>query len=130
MIAGRTPGERVHVVEVTEGGWVKIMREQHTDAWYAWGNFNAAQTDTVIVPAPGVGLALYVTDILFTTDTLMDLFLESGAVIIVPPVYLAAQGGWSGQFQTPIRWPTNTAITLTSSAIGNHSVKIMGYTQP
>jgi hypothetical protein len=120
-------GDAVRVLCDLVGG---IVRGYHPGAWVEDGNWAAAQTDTTVRAAPGAGLALYVTDIIFSTDTAMNFFLESGATTIVPQIYCAANGGWSGHFQTPIRWPTATAITITSSAAGNHSILIMGYTAP
>jgi hypothetical protein len=120
-------GDVVRLLADSVGG---LVRGHRADAWSANDNYAIAQTDTVVKAAPGAGLALYVTDILFSTDTAMNIFLEAGAVIMTPAVYLAVNGGWSAHFQTPIRWTTATAITITSSAAGNHSVLILGYTAP
>lgn len=120
-------GEAVRQLSDSVGGTVKGHR---ADAWTANGNYAAAQTDTEVKAQPGANLYLYVTDILFTTEGANNIFLESAAATMVPVVYLAANGGWTGHFQTPIRWPVNTAITITSSAAVNHSVLINGYTAP
>jgi hypothetical protein len=120
-------GDAVRLLTDNVGG---VVRGHRADAWNANANYAAAQTDAIVKAAPGANLALYVTDILFSTDTAMNIFLEAAAAIITPKVYLAANGGWSAHFQTPVRWTTNTAITITSSAAGNHSVLILGYTAP
>ncbi len=120
-------GEAVRQLSDSVGGTVRGHR---ADAWSANANYGAAQTDAEVKATPGANLYLYVTDILFTTEGANNIFLESAAATIVPTVYLAANGGWTGHFQTPIRWPVNTAITITSSAAVNHSVLISGYTAP
>jgi hypothetical protein len=124
---GVDDGDAVRMLCDLIGG---VVKGYHPGGWTAQANYSTAQTDASVKAAPGAGLSLYVTDILFSTDTAMNFFLESSSTTYVPKVYLAANGGWSAHFQTPIKWPANTAITITSSAAGNHSIMINGYTAP
>lgn len=103
----------------------------HPNLWTANNNFAGAQTDTSIKAAPGEGLSLYITDVILTTDTAMNIQLEDGDdADVIPPLYFAANGGASMNFQTAIRLTANRSLTITSSAGGNHSVLVNGYIAP
>ncbi|MEE8307076.1 MAG: hypothetical protein V3R81_07405, partial [Gammaproteobacteria bacterium] len=107
-----------------------LVNTNHPNNWYATGNWSTAQTDVSVKAAPGANLHLYITDIILSTDTAMNIRLEHGTTDVIPPMYLAATGGLAMPINTPIRLPAATALTLTSSAAGNHSVFVSGYTAP
>ncbi len=91
-------------------------------------NYSAAQTDKAVWE-PTSGKRIVLTGVLFSTDTQMNIKLEQGETLVVPPVYLAANGGavvsggdwpiWVGE--------ADQALSLTSSASGNHSCMLYGY---
>lgn len=108
----------------------QYVETAHPNYWHATANASTAQTDATVRAAPGAGLKLYITDVILTTDTAMNIELEHGTTDVIPPTYFAANGGMTTNFRTPIACAANTALTWTSSAAGNHSVLVVGYTAP
>lgn len=106
----------------------QFVETAHPNLWQAMGLYSTAQTDVSVKAAPGAGLSLYITDIVVSTDTAMSVFFEQSTTKVYGTLYLAANGGASSHFRTPIKLPANTALTFTSSATGNHSVTVNGYT--
>lgn len=92
---------------------------------------SAAQTDLSVHAAPGVGLSLYVTDIIISKDaaTAMNVFFEEGAAKVLGPYYLEAVAGrgLAIQFRTPKKITANTALTVTTSAAIAHTIDVTGY---
>ena len=99
--------------------------------WDYHFNGSAAQTDTTVHAAPGAGLSLYVTDIVFSSGaaTAINLFFEEGASTVLGPWYLEATAGrgMSVHFGTPKKITANTALTMTTSAAIAHSVDVTGF---
>ncbi len=91
-------------------------------------NYAAAQTDAVIW-TPTSGKRIVLMGAFFSTDTAMNIQLESALEDIIPPTYLAANGGAvvAGGGECPL-WigAEDATLTITSSASGNHSVKVWG----
>jgi len=121
-------GDRAHFR--TDRNRRQLVSQMHPNFWRVTGNYSAAQTDTSIKSAPGAGLSLYVTDVVLSTDTAMNMELEEGSTDVIAPMYFAANGGAALHFQTPLKLTANTALTFTSSAAGNHSVIVSGFTAP
>jgi len=91
------------------------------------GNYAAAQTDTVVW-TPVAGKSIVLTGVLLSTDTAMNIEIESGATDVIPPCYFAANGGAVIKGHGPIwRGAADATLTITSSAAGNHSVLLFGY---
>lgn len=92
------------------------------------GNYATAQTDTAIW-TPVSGKRIVLVGVVFSTDTAMNMKVETGTTSIIPPMYMAANGGAviSGG-DAPI-WigDKDATLTITSSASGNHSVLLYGY---
>lgn len=107
-----------------------VVKGHRADSFHAAAEYTTAQTATEIQAAPGASLKLYVTDVVLSTDTAMTMSLDSGATLVIPNKYFAANGGMATHFQTPIECPANTSLTFTSSAAGNHSVQVEGYIAP
>lgn len=99
--------------------------------WSYHSDGSAALTDASVHAAPGVGLALYVTDIIVGKDaaTAMNIFFEEGASKVLGPWYLEAVAGrgLAIHFQTPKKITANTALTVTTSAAIAHSVDVTGF---
>ena len=76
---------------------------------------------------PASGKKFVITDIIASADTAMTLTFADGVTTIIE-VYLAANGGFVSNFQTPIESTTaNNNLTITASAAGNVSVTVTGY---
>jgi hypothetical protein len=105
-------------VDLAGHGWTPVRKT---------GNYNAAQTDTVIW-APAAGKAIVLLGVLLSTDTAMSMQLESSNVDVIPPCYFAANGGAVISGGGPV-WEgaADATLDLTSSAAGNHSVLLWGY---
>lgn len=92
---------------------------------------SSALTDATVHAAPGAGLSIYVTDIVFSAGaaTAINAFLEEGASTVLGPYYLEAVAGrgMALHFQTPKKITANTALTITTSAAIAHSVDITGF---
>ena len=99
--------------------------------WSYHENSSSALTDASVQAAPGVGLSLYVTDIVCSTGaaTALNVFLEEGATTVLGPWYLEAVAGrgLAIHFLTPKKITANTALTITTSAAIAHGIDITGF---
>ncbi len=103
-----------------------------TTPWHNNNNYAAQQTDTEIQATPGAGLSLYITDITISTDTAMNIQLvrnTAASTAIYGPFYFSATGGLAKPFATPIILPANENLGITTSAAGNVTVSVQGFTQ-
>ena len=102
-----------------------------SNRWSYHANGSTALTDAEVQAAPGAGLSVYITDIVFSSGaaTAINLFIEEGSTTKLGPYYLEAVAGRSIhiRFQTPKKHTANTAVTVTTSAAIAHSVDITGY---
>ena len=100
--------------------------------WNYHENSSSALTDASVHAAPGVGLSLYVTDIVCSTGaaTAFNVFFEEGASTVLGPYYLEAVAGRGVglHFQTPKKITANTALTITTSAAIAHGIDVTGFT--
>lgn len=108
-----------------------FVRPHGPQVWSYHSNGSTALTDASVHAAPGAGLSIYVTDIVFSSGaaTAINAFLEEGATTVLGPYYLEAVAGRgvSLHFQTPKKITANTALTITTSAAIAHSVDITGF---
>lgn len=109
-------------------------RRDHVNNWSYHENSSSALTDAVVQAAPGVGLSLYVTDIIVSTGaaTAFNLFFEEGVTTVLGPYYLEAIAGRGLviSFATPKKITANTALTVTTSAAIAHAIDITGFIAP
>lgn len=95
---------------------------------------STVQTDGSIHAAPGAGLSLYVTDIIFSIGvaTASSIFFEEGASTVLGPWYLEAIAGrgMALHFQTPFKVTANTALTVTNTGATTYSILVLGFTAP
>ena len=85
------------------------------------------------IGTPGAGLRLYITDIVMSTDTAMNIKLVENTatpVIIAGPYNFAANGGIVISLKTPIVVTAATNLGFTSSTAGEHTVTVSGYIAP
>ena len=125
-----TDGDAVrHAVDLDGTSYVHPHGPQ---TWSYHENSSAALTDTSVHAAPGVGLSLYVTDIICSTGaaTALNIFFEEGVTTVLGPYYLEAVAGRgiALHLQTPKKITANTALTVTTSAAIAHGIDITGYT--
>lgn len=92
----------------------------------------AVTTDGTVHAAPGAGLSLYVTDIVFSIGaaTASSIFLEESTTKVLGPYYLEAVAGRSLhiRFATPKKITANTALLVTNTGSISFSVDITGFT--
>ena len=100
--------------------------------WSYHENSSSALTDASVHAAPGLGLSLYVTDIVCSTGaaTALNIFFEESTTTVLGPYYLEAVAGrgLALHFQTPKKVTANTALTVTTSAAIAHSIDVTGFT--
>ena len=84
-----------------------------------------AQTDEVLVAAPGDGFRICLTDIAINPTADGNLTLEHGSTALVL-TYAQTNELLVWNLNTPLMGQNNTALTITSSA-GNVSVNLSGY---
>ena len=110
----------------------QFVETTHPNYWTAHVDYASAQTNATIKAAAGVGLKLYLTDIIISNGatagniTLLD---GSGGTVLIE-IYPATNGGMSANLQTPIGLTANTLLAITSTTVTTHSVMISGYIAP
>jgi len=110
----------------------QYVETTHPNYWSVSADYASAQTNTSIKAAPGVGLKLYITDVIISNGatagnvTLLD---GSGGTVKLE-IYPGVNGGLAHPFRTPIALTANTALCITSTTVTTHSVTICGYTAP
>ncbi len=98
---------------------IQFVRTDNPRAGHKHLDGSTAYTDESLVAAPGSGLQIIITNIIFGSNaaTAINFFLEEGSTKIFGPYALEAVAG-RGFCSGPIRLPItpNTAVTLTTSA--------------
>lgn len=138
-IADSAPGTRAG----TDGDAVKLasadgaifVAGRGPQSWQTrLASTSTVQTDGSIHSAPGSGLSLYVTDIIFSIGvaTASSIFFEEGASTVLGPWYLEAIAGrgMALHFQTPFKVTANTALTVTNTGATTYSILVLGFTAP
>lgn len=94
----------------------------------------AVTTDGTVQSAPGAGLSVYITDVIFSIGaaTASSIFLEESTTKIIGPIYLEAIAGRTVhvRFATPKKCTANTAILVTNTGSITFSVDILGFIAP
>jgi len=103
----------------SDRGYIAYTPENHTVR-------STDATGGVTLWSATTGKSHYITDIIVSVDTAMTVSIKDGTDIILE-VYLAANGGFIMNFQTPLKGSVNTALNVTTSAAGNVSVTVTGY---
>ena len=132
---GTTPGEVSAEDDVVRATFDPNRRlyvnTQHAQYWSYHSDGSLALTDDSVQGAPGVGKAVFITDIVVGKDaaTAMNIFFEEATTKKLGPYYLEAVAGRgiSIHFQTPKAFTANTAVTVTTSAAIAHSVDVLGF---
>lgn len=92
------------------------------------GNYSEAQTDEVVW-TPESGKRIVLIGATISTDTAMNVQIESANVDVIPPLYFGENGGAVTSGGDCPLWigGADATLTLTSSATGNHSFLLWGY---
>ena len=124
-------GSKIATFVDTGDGHVQRVVIAGPDEWVANDNQSTAQTDTALQAAPGASLSLYVSSVVMSTDTAMNIKLiedTAGAATVAGPYHFAANGGLAFTFTPAIKLTANKNLGYTSTEAGNHTVTVTGYT--
>lgn len=97
--------------------------------WSVSVDYAAAQTNTTIKAALGLGLSIYITDIFVSNGatagniTLLD---GSGGSVLFE-FYPGVNGGCDRNLKTPIILSDNTLLAITSTTVTTHSITVGGF---
>ena len=99
----------------------------------ATANYAAVTTNAELVAAPGAGVSIYLTDLLVSNGATAGYITISentaSPTVKVQRLNLAASGGASIQFSTPIKLTANTNLGVTSSSSDDFSVTVSYFTK-
>jgi hypothetical protein len=127
-----TTDARASRLSVTDGALFVIPAGPQQWSYHSDGS--SALTDATVHSAPGSGLSLYVTSIVFSTGaaTACNIFFEEGSTKVLGPWYLEAVAGrgLAVHFGTPKKITANTALTVTTSAAIAQAVDVTGFIAP
>jgi len=126
---GVVEGEACRIATDFDGG---LFAHPHgPQVWSYHADGTSALTDASVHADPGVGLSIYITDIVCSTGaaTALNIFFEESTTKVLGPWYLEAVAGrgLSLHLQTPKKVTANTAVTVTTSAAIAHSVDVTGF---
>ena len=109
-----------------------FVESAHPNHWSASTDYSVAQTNATVKASPGVGLKLYITDVIISNGatagniTLLD---GSGGTVLLE-AYPAVNGGLCKEFKTPITLTADTLLAITSTTVTTHSITVSGYVAP
>lgn len=99
----------------------------------ATANYSAVTTNAELVAAPGAGVSIYLTDLLVSNGATAGYVTivenTASATVKVQRLNMAANGGASIQFSTPIKLSTNVNLGVTSSTADDFSVTASFFTK-
>lgn len=132
VVAFGYDGSTQRAMATTTTGVVKVTTLP-ASPFNATENHATAQTNNELVAAPGGGLALYVTSVIFSngaTAGSIKLLEDTGGTpaVLIQETYLGINGGAVIDLPTPIRVSTNKNLGFTSTTVTTHSVTVTGYT--
>lgn len=113
----------------------QLVNNVHPNHFVLFEDHTAAQTNNQLKAAPGAGLSIYITDVIFsngaTAGSIKLVEDESGTPVqIGSTIYMAINGGAVMNFITPKRLTANKTLGFTSATVTTHSVEIHGYIAP
>lgn len=91
---------------------------------------SANATSATDVKAKTASKKIYITDLVISVDTAMNVQLQDDTgtpVVIMEQMYFPANSIFSKTFSTPLEVPTNKDLEVITSAAGNISVTAAGY---
>lgn len=134
---GTAPGTAVAEADrvdfITDLYGRQCVETTHPNFWTTnTQTYAGAQTNTSLVAAPGAGLSLYITDIVFSNGATAGIItlLDGSGGTEKAGGYFAINGGMVWPINTPIKLTANTALCLTSTSVTTHKVTVNGYIAP
>ena len=108
------------------------VNDAHPNFWNVSVDYAAAQTNATVKAAPGVGLKLYITDIVISNGAVAGniTLLDGSGGTVKFEIYPGINGGGSIQFKSPIALTANTALVITSTTCTTHAICVGGFTAP
>lgn len=91
---------------------------------------SANATSATDVKAKTAAKKIYVTDLIISVDTAMNVQLQDDTgtpVVLMEQIYLPAVSVFSKTFATPLMVDTNKDLEVITSASGNISITVTGY---
>ena len=112
-----------------------LVNDMHPNSFVLFEDHTSAQTNNQLKAAPGAGLSIYITDVIFsngaTAGSIKLVEDEAGTPVqIGQTVYMGINGGAVMPFNTPKRLTANKSLGFTSTTVTTHSVEIHGYIAP
>ena len=98
----------------------------------ATANYAAVQTNAQLVAAPASGVSIYLTDLLISNGATAGYITivedTSSPTVKIQRLNLAANGGASVQFSTPVKFTAAKNLGITSSTADDFSVTVSYFT--
>lgn len=113
----------------TESDTIGISPTLRSDAFKATIT-SANATTAVQVKAKTAAKRIYVTDLIISVDTAMNVQLQDDAgtpVVAMEQIYLPANSVFSKTFSTPMMLGVNVDLNIKASVSGNVSATVLGY---
>lgn len=113
----------------TETDTIGVAPFRRGDAFQATITSADAQAATQ-VKAKTSAKKIYITDLIISTDTAMNIQLQDdagGPEVLMEQIYVPANSVFSKTFSTPLLVATNQDLDVIASASGNISVTVTGY---
>lgn len=117
------------IVSGVENDNILSLPGRRSDAFQAIFS-SADATAAAELQALSSGKSIYLTDIIISTDTAMNIKVQDSAgtpVVLIGPLYLPASGTFSKTFDTPLKTTISKALNVIASVSGNISVTASGY---
>lgn len=112
-----------------ESDKVGVSPTRRSDAFRATIT-SANATSSTVVKAKTAAKRIYVTDLIISVDTAMNVQLQDDAgspEVLMEQIYLPANSVFSKVLSTPIMLAVNQDLRVITSASGNISVTVLGY---
>lgn len=112
-----------------ESDKVGVSPTRRSDAFQATIT-SANATSATQVKAKTAAKRIYVTDLIISVDTAMNVQLQDDAgspAVLMEQVYVPANSVFSKVFSTPLMLAVNQDLDVIASATGNISVTVLGY---
>jgi hypothetical protein len=111
----------------------QLVNTRHPYGFSQNNEHTTAQTNAQVLAAPGADLHIYITDVVFSSAVAGEMRLVENTgtpVVKFGDIHLAANGGISKTFATPIRLSANVNLGLNTDITGDHTTHIAGYIGP
>ena len=110
----------------------QYVETAHPNYWRALGDYGSAQTNATLKAAPGVGLKLYITDVIISNGATAGeiALLDGSGGSKIFSIHPAANGGAAHSFRTPLALTANTLLAVTSVTVTTHDITVSGYIAP